>query len=164
MVKHSAGIALWRVGEDDAVELLIVHPGGPYWSGRNEYGWSIPKGEFDPQMENASDCARREFAEELGSKLAPDAVLTELPVIKAAGKHIHPFLVNGDFEPSRLQSNTTEIEWPPRSGRRIVIPEVDAATWVRLDKAARFLHKSQSKLADLVSQFIATACGDGESP
>ncbi len=161
MVKHSAGIVLWRMGEGNAVELLLVHPGGPFWRGKNEHAWSIPKGEFDPEMEHAADCARREFAEELGSELPPDAALTELAVIKASGKHIHPFLVRGDFEPSTLRSNTTEIEWPPRSGQTITIPEVDAASWFQLGQAARFLHKGQSRLVEIASQALASGPGDG---
>jgi predicted NUDIX family NTP pyrophosphohydrolase len=164
MVKHSAGIALWRFGEGNAVELLIVHPGGPYWRGKNEHGWSIPKGEFDPELERASDCARREFAEELGSDLPPRSVLTELEVIKVSGKHIHPFLVHGDFDPSALRSNTTEIEWPPRSGKTITIPEVDAARWVKLDHAARFLHKGQSGLVALTTRALARGADNGVGP
>lgn len=151
MVKHSAGIALWRSGPDGSPEILLVHPGGPYWQGKNEHGWSIPKGEFDPERELAIDCARREFAEELGTELGPDVTAVELAVVKASGKHIHPFLVAGDFDPDTLVSNTTEIEWPPRSGQRIVIPEIDAAAWIRLDEAERFLHKGQAKLVALVT-------------
>ncbi|MBT8241105.1 MAG: NUDIX domain-containing protein [Acidimicrobiia bacterium] len=150
MVKHSAGIALWRTGEGDSVELLLVHPGGPYWKGKNEHAWSIPKGEFDPQREDPEECARREFAEELGTEVPLHTELIELPVIKASGKHIHSFLAPGDFEPSSLRSNTTEIEWPPRSGHRIVIPEVDAAAWIRLDEAVHYLHKGQARLVDHV--------------
>lgn len=154
MVKHSAGIALWRAGDDGSIELLLVHPGGPYWKGKNEHAWSIPKGEFDPDLENPADCARREFAEELGSELSVDAVLIELPVVKTSGKHIHSFLSEGDFEPSTLQSNATEIEWPPRSGVRIVIPEVDAAAWIRLDEALNYLHKGQARLVDKVASAL----------
>ncbi|MFW2380407.1 MAG: NUDIX domain-containing protein [Acidimicrobiales bacterium] len=154
MVKHSAGIALCRTADDGSTELLLVHPGGPYWNGKNEHAWSIPKGEFDPDLENAVDCARREFSEELGAELSLDGGLIELPVLKASGKHIHPFLAEGDFEPGSLQSNTTEIEWPPRSGQRIVIPEVDAAAWIRLDEAIKYLHKGQARLVDAVASAL----------
>ncbi len=126
-----------------------MHPGGPFWKGKNEHGWSIPKGEFELDAEEPEACARREFAEELGSSLAKDAALTALATVKASGKHIYPFLVNGDFDPTTLKSNTTEIEWPPRSGERITIPEVDAAAWIRLDDAQGFLHKGQAKIAAL---------------
>jgi predicted NUDIX family NTP pyrophosphohydrolase len=150
MVTHSAGIVLWRSGDDGEPEILLVHPGGPFWSGKVEHAWSIPKGEFDPVSEAAEECARREFAEELGTALPTAVDPVPLAVVKASGKHIHPFLVEGDFDPSRLVSNTTEIEWPPRSGRRVRIPEVDAAAWVRLAEAERLLHKGQAGLPALV--------------
>lgn len=150
MVTHSAGIVLWRSGEDGEPEILLVHPGGPFWSGKDEHAWSIPKGEFDPEVEDAEDCARREFAEELGTALPSAVGLVPLAVVKASGKHVHPFLVPGDFDPSSLVSNSTEIEWPPRSGRRLTIPEVDAAAWIRLADAERSLHKGQAGLAALV--------------
>ncbi len=140
---------LWRAGADGA-EILLVHPGGPYWRGKNEHGWSIPKGEFEPGREDAEACARREFEEELGSPLPADAAMTALAIVKASGKHIYPFLVNGQFDPASLRSNTTEIEWPPRSGKRIIIPEVDAAAWIPLDQAQRFLHKGQAKIPGLI--------------
>jgi predicted NUDIX family NTP pyrophosphohydrolase len=157
MVSHSAGIALWRSGSDDSIELLLVHPGGPYWRGKNEHAWSIPKGEFDPELEDAASCALREFAEELGSELPTDASLIELPVIRASGKLIHPFLTEGDFETAALSSNTTEIEWPPRSGQKITIPEVDVAAWIRLEEAVPYLHKGQARLVD----HVRTALGTG---
>ena len=148
MVKHSAGIALWRTGDGGSVEVLLVHPGGPYWRGKNEHAWSIPKGEFDPHREDPEQCARREFAEELGTGLPAETELIELPVIKASGKHIHAFLAAGDFDSSSVRSNTTEVEWPPRSGQLIMIPEVDAAAWIRLDEAVHYLHKGQAGLVD----------------
>ena len=140
---------LWRKGVH-GVELLLVHPGGPYWQGKNEHGWSIPKGEFDPVTEDPETCARREFHEELGSPLPADEPMTALAIVKTSGKHIYPFLLQGDFEPTSLRSNTTEIEWPPRSGKRITIPEVDAAAWIPLAEAQRFLHKGQAKIPVLV--------------
>lgn len=127
-----------------------MHPGGPFWKGKNQHSWSIPKGEFELGDEDPEACARREFAEELGSQLQDDAELTALAIIKTSGKHIYPFLVNGNFDPATLQSNTTEVEWPPRSGERITIPEVDAAAWIRLDDAQGFLHKGQAKIVPLV--------------
>lgn len=135
----------------DGIEILLVHPGGPYWQGKNEHGWSIPKGEFDPANEDAETCARREFHEELGSPLPTEEPITALPIVKASGKHIYPFLMRGDFDPTTLRSNTTEVEWPPRSGKRITIPEVDAAAWILLAEAQRFLHKGQAKIPALVN-------------
>jgi predicted NUDIX family NTP pyrophosphohydrolase len=154
MVTHSAGIVLWRRGDDGNPEILLVHPGGPFWRGRNDHAWSIPKGEFDPAVENAQACARREFAEELGTAVRTAASAVPLGVVKASGKHIHPFLIRGDFDPSSLVSNTTEIEWPPRSGRRMTIPEVDSAAWIRLADAERLLHKGQAGIVALVRSEI----------
>ncbi len=154
MVTHSAGIALWRCGGGGDVEVLLVHPGGPFWTGRDEHAWSIPKGEFDPAFEDPAECARREFAEETGTELPPSAELTLLPVVKASGKHIHAFLVRGEFDPAKLRSNTTEVEWPPRSGRRITIPEIDAAAWVPLAGAERYLHKGQAPLVGLIGSAL----------
>ncbi len=154
MVKHSAGILMWRSDPDGDPEILLVHPGGPFWAGKNDHAWSIPKGEFVPDEEAPVECARREFAEELGSALPGDAELTALPIVKASGKHIYPFLIRGDFDPATLASNTTVIQWPPRSGKELSIPEVDAAAWVRLDEAEKYLHKGQAKLVELVRGVI----------
>ncbi len=151
MVKHSAGIVLWRSSREDGhPELLLAHPGGPFWKGKNQHGWSIPKGEFDPDEEKPMHAARREFAEELGSAAPEDDELLELPVVKASGKHIYPFLARGDFDPESLVSNMTEIEWPPRSGTRISIPEVDAVAWIRLESAREYLHKGQARIVEHV--------------
>ncbi|NNE96186.1 MAG: NUDIX domain-containing protein, partial [Acidimicrobiales bacterium] len=126
-----------------------------FWRGKNEHAWSIPKGEFDPEGEDSCDCARREFTEELGTALPDNAELVALPIVKASGKHIHPFLVRGDFDPATLVSNTTEIEWPPRSGRRLTIPEVDAAAWFTLEDAVDYLHKGQGPLVRAIAQELA---------
>ncbi len=151
MVKHSAGIVLWReTSLEGEGEVLLVHPGGPYWAGKNEHAWSIPKGEFAPGDEVPEACARREFAEELGTTIAADVKLTALPIVKASGKHIYAFTAELDFDPATLRSNTTEIEWPPRSGQILKIPEVDAAAWIGLADAERFLHKGQAPLVGLV--------------
>ncbi|NNF55862.1 MAG: NUDIX domain-containing protein [Acidimicrobiales bacterium] len=141
---------MWRRDSDGDPEILLVHPGGPFWAGKNDHAWSIPKGEFVPDQEAPAITARREFAEEMGSELPRDGDLIALPVVKASGKHIYPFLIRGDFDPATLLSNSTVIEWPPRSGKQLSIPEVDAAAWVRLDEAERYLHKGQAKVAELV--------------
>jgi len=155
MVKHSAGIVLCRATDDDHVEILLAHPGGPFWAGKNEHGWSIPKGEFDPDGEAAIAAARREFAEEIGTPAPGEDALEPLAVVKASGKHIHPFLGWGHFDPADLVSNTTQIEWPPRSGSQITIPEVDAVAWIRLEDAESFLHKGQARVVALVRAALA---------
>lgn len=160
MVKHSAGVVVWRLNPDGDPEILLVHPGGPFWAGKNDHAWSIPKGEFVPGEEAPVDCARREFVEEMGSVVPGGGELIALAVVKASGKHIHPFLTRGDFDPANLASNSTVIEWPPRSGQELTIPEVDAAAWVRLDEAERYLHKGQAKVAELVRGLIVDSGGE----
>lgn len=165
MTTHSAGIVLYRrtaPGEplERSVEILLVHPGGPFWANKDEHGWSIPKGEFDPGTEAAADAARREFVEELG-RPAPTPPADVPPVIldplRAGRKTIHGVLVAGDFDPEPIASNTVEIEWPPRSGRRIDVPEVDRAEWYRLDTARTKLHKAQAPIVDLIVSALAAS-------
>ncbi len=165
MTVHSAGIVLWRSdpGRSDRqstvppVEILLVHPGGPYWANKDEHGWSIPKGEFDPTTESAMEAARREFAEELG-RPAPDPPdsrpAVALEPFKAGRKTIHPVLIFGDFDPADITSNTVTLEWPPRSGRRIDVPEVDRAEWYRLADARTRLHKGQAPIVDLIAEAL----------
>ena len=143
--RESAGIILYRRG-DAGLEVLLVHPGGPFWVRRDEGAWSIPKGEFaDP--EPAEEAARREFAEETG--IALTAPLTPLPPIaQSRAKTIHPFAAERDFDPSQLRSNLFEMEWPPRSGRMREFPEVDRAAWFGLAEARVKLNPAQAAFVD----------------
>ncbi|MFV0524255.1 MAG: NUDIX domain-containing protein [Acidimicrobiales bacterium] len=158
----SAGVALVRNGTGGGWELLVVHPGGPYWAGKDEHAWSIPKGEVDdvappaePTAAQLEATARREFAEELG-RPAPGAPMRALPRFRiGSGKYLVAFLAVGDLDPTTISSNTVEIAWPPRSGRTITIPEVDAAAWIGLDEARTRLHKGQVPLVDLVAATLA---------
>jgi predicted NUDIX family NTP pyrophosphohydrolase len=110
-----------------AFEVLLVHPGGPYWHRKDEGVWSIPKGEIDAG-EDASDAARREFAEETGVTIAgPLAPLGEIR--QRGGKRVLAFAIEGDLDVQTIQSNTFEIEWPPRSGKMQSFPEIDRAGW-----------------------------------
>ncbi|MFV0257153.1 MAG: NUDIX domain-containing protein [Acidimicrobiales bacterium] len=161
MVVISAGVALVRPGDGTGWELLVVHPGGPYWAGKDEHAWSIPKGEvedgpdLEPTEARLEATARREFAEELGHP-APDVMGTVLPRLRiGSGKYLVAFLAAGDLDPTTISSETVEIAWPPRSGRTITIPEVDAAAWVTLDEARTRLHKGQVPLVDLVAAALA---------
>lgn len=127
VTKKSAGILAYRMNAR-GLEVLLVHPGGPFWRNKDEGAWSIPKGEIDPS-EDPEQAARREFAEELGS----GATILELSPLgeirQRAGKRVIAFAGEGDFDPATLESNTFEIEWPPGSGRRQSFPEVDRAQW-----------------------------------
>jgi predicted NUDIX family NTP pyrophosphohydrolase len=128
-------------------EVLLVHPGGPFWSKRDDGAWSIPKGEIEAG-ESRIDVARREFREELGVT-APDGELISLGTIRqAGGKVVHAWAARGDVDPSRIESNRFTIEWPPRSGRMQEFPEVDRAAWFDLDEARRKILPSQLPLLD----------------
>ncbi|MDH3303209.1 MAG: NUDIX domain-containing protein [Acidimicrobiia bacterium] len=163
MTAHSAGIVLYRRSAatepvEHSVEILLVHPGGPFWANKDEHGWSIPKGEFDPDAEAAADAARREFAEELGRPApTPPAEVPEVALdpFRAGRKTIHAVLIAADFEPDPIVSNTVEIEWPPRSGRIVEVPEIDRAEWYSLAEARTRLHKGQAPIVDLIVATLA---------
>jgi predicted NUDIX family NTP pyrophosphohydrolase len=141
--KQSAGALLYR-RHAGAVEVLLVHPGGPFWRNRDEGAWSIPKGEFD-DAESPETAARREFEEETGFAL--EGELTALkPVRQAGGKTIHAFARECDIDPAAIRSNTFELEWPPRSGKMRAFPEVDRAAWFTLPEAMRKVVDGQRPL------------------
>ena len=145
MAKRSAGILLYR-RVDGELQVLLAHPGGPFWQRRDIGAWTIPKGEFDaPEL--AEDAARREFREELGS----DAIGTLRPlgeIVQKGGKRVVAFALEGKFEVAELRSNTFEIEWPPRSGRLQAFPEVDKVEWMTLAVAREKILPSQAALLD----------------
>lgn len=125
-----------------------MHPGGPFWAKKDEHGWSIPKGEFEPPEEPRA-AAVREFTEEMGSA-PPEGPYVALDIVKTSGKWIYPYLVEGDFDPSTLRSNLITIEWPPRSGSQLEIPEVDQAQWFKLTEAETKLHKGQVEVVSRI--------------
>ena len=123
---RSAGILLYRC-QSRGIEVLLVHPGGPFWRNKDLGAWSIPKGEY-VQGEDPVAVARREFEEETGMSVSGDLMpLGE--VVQRGGKRVIAFALEGDLDPSTLRSNVFEIEWPPRSGRRQAFPEIDRAEW-----------------------------------
>jgi len=148
MAADSAGIVLYRPGPDGP-EILLVHPGGPFWAKKDEHGWSIPKGEYDPAEEDGEAAAVREFTEELGQPL-PDGARKPLPAFRAGRKTITAWLVAGDLDTGDIESNTFELEWPPKSGRMQEFPEVDRAAWYDLAAASTKLHKGQIPLIKLI--------------
>ena len=142
--RESAGILLHRA---DRAEVLLVHPGGPYWSRKDAGAWSIPKGEVE-EGEEPRTAALREFAEETGTRL-PDGALEPLGSVKLkSGKLVHAFAVAGDLDPEAIVSSTFELEWPPRSGRTRTFPEVDRAGWFGLDEAREKLNPAQAAFVD----------------
>ena len=132
MARLSAGVLVYR-RISGANEVLLVHPGGPFWRSKDAGAWSIPKGEYG-EGEEPEAAARREFSEETGWVLAGN--LVPLGVVRqSGGKVVTAFAVESDFDVSSLRSNSFEIEWPPRSGRMQAFPEVDQAAWFGLAKA-----------------------------
>jgi predicted NUDIX family NTP pyrophosphohydrolase len=128
-------------GRDSVLEVLLVHPGGPFWKNKDAGAWSIPKGEVEPR-EDLLLAAQREFKEELGIRPAsPFYALGS--ITQKSGKVVHAWAFEGDCDPSKVQSNTCEIEWPPRSGKRITIPEVDRAAFFSVREAAEKLNPAQ---------------------
>ena len=157
MAKQSAGILLYRTGDGEP-EVLLVHPGGPFWAKRDLGAWSIPKGEC-AEGEDPRACAAREFREELGAAL-PDAALVELGTVKQrGGKHVIAFAGEGDFDPAKLTSNTFEIEWPPRSGGRQSCPEVDRAEWFDIEFARTKILSAQVELLDRLLAIALESAG-----
>ena len=143
---QSAGLILYRQ-RGGKLEVLLVHPGGPFWQRRDEGVWSIPKGEFD-ENEVGIDVARREFQEELGTP-APDGEATPLGEVRqTGGKIVHAWAVPGDLDVTRTTSNTFEMEWPPRSAKIQTFPEIDRAAWFDLDTARRKLLPAQRAFID----------------
>lgn len=154
MTKHSAGILLYR-GAGSELELLLVHPGGPFWANKDEGAWSIPKGEYAAD-EDPLVAAKREFAEELGSA-PPEGPYLDLGNVAQPGhKTIVAFAAEGDFDPASLKSNVFELEWPPKSGRTQSFPEVDRAGWFA-PEAAR--HKILGRQMPFIDRLCARLAG-----
>ncbi|HEV2618747.1 MAG TPA: NUDIX domain-containing protein [Acidobacteriaceae bacterium] len=150
--KRSAGLLMYRKNAD-IVEVFLVHPGGPYWSKKNEGYWTIPKGEYDTD-EQPLAAAIREFQEETGFKVSEPFV--ELGSVKQkTGKIVIAWAFEGNCDPTKLLSNTCEIEWPPRSGKKLVIPEVDRGRWFSLDQSREFVRLEQVPLLDRLSAWLA---------
>jgi len=153
MARRSAGIVLHRRGADGAVEVLLVHPGGPFWARRDAGAWSIPKGEHGDEEEPLA-AARREFSEELGVP-APDGEAASLGEVRQkSGKRVSAWALAGDLDPEAIVSNTFELEWPPRSGRRQAFPEVDRAGWFGLPEAREKLLAAQLPFLDRLDALL----------
>ncbi|MBI5605676.1 MAG: NUDIX domain-containing protein [Deltaproteobacteria bacterium] len=141
MARQSAGLLMYRL-RDQGLEVFLVHPGGPYWAGKDEGAWSIPKGEFD-ENEDPLEAAKREFFEETG--MTAGGIFKPLSRLKQpGGKWIAAWAFEGDGDPSLIKSNLFTIEWPPHSGRRADFPEIDRAAWFGVAEALRKLNKGQA--------------------
>ena len=145
MASKSAGILLYRI-KDKVLEVLLVHPGGPFWKNKDAGSWSIPKGEFD-ESEKPFDAALREMREEVGLELKGNFIeLT--PVKQKSGKLVYAWALGHDFDPSEIKSNTFEIEWPPKSGKKKEFPEIDRAEWYDVKTASKKIIAAQIGLLD----------------
>lgn len=145
MAKQSAGILMYR-RRAGRTEVLLIHPGGPFWSRKDDGAWSVPKGEFTAE-EPPLDAAKREFQEETG--FAVSGAFTALePIKQAGGKIVHAWVIEGDCDAAAVKSNTFSLEWPAHSGRQRAFPEVDRAGWFSLEQAYEKILKSQRPLLD----------------
>lgn len=145
MAKKSAGLLLFRFN-NSSPEILLVHPGGPFWVNKDLGAWSVPKGEFNDD-EKPLTAAIREVKEELGIDVSGDFIEL-VPARQKSGKIIYAWAVKHDFNPENIVSNTFELEWPPKSGKTIVIPEVDRASWFTIDEAKRRIIPAQTAIID----------------
>jgi predicted NUDIX family NTP pyrophosphohydrolase len=153
----SAGLLLYR-GDGPGLEVLIGHPGGPFWARKDEGAWSIPKGEY-AEGEDPWEAARREFTEEIGTPPTEGPRIDFAPLRQPSGKIITAFAVRGDLDVSGAVSNTFTMEWPPRSGRLREFPEIDRVAWFDLEAARAKLLKGQRPLLDRL--VLAVGGSDG---
>ena len=149
MPKRSAGLLMFRTSNDQ-LEVFLVHPGGPLWAKKDKGAWTIPKGEYEPD-ENPLVAARREFEEDTGFHATGEFV-DQGSIKQKSGKAVNAWAFEGDCDPAKLASNTCEIEWPPRSGRRLEIPEVDRGRWFSTNEASEYIREEQRELLQRLSK------------
>jgi predicted NUDIX family NTP pyrophosphohydrolase len=152
---RSAGILLYRPA-GRAIEVLLVHPGGPFWARRDAGVWSIPKGEYE-DGEDPRACALREFEEETGTAVPPGELLDLGSVKQKGGKVVSAWAARGDVDADAVRSNTFTMEWPPRSGRQAEFPEIDRAGWFRSDVARGKLIAAQAAFLDRLLERLDSA-------
>ena len=156
MPKISAGILMYRY-QNGMLQVLIVHPGGPFWASKDLGAWSIPKGLIDPG-EDPCETAQREFREETGC-IVQNHFIPLSPVKMKSGKMVHAWAVEGDCDPSAIKSNTFTMEWPPGSGRQQEFPEVDKAAWFEVEDAKKKINQGQVGLLDELQHFLSEKGG-----
>ena len=149
MPKRSAGLLMFRT-LNGQLEVFLVHPGGPLWAKKDKGAWTVPKGEYE-QDENPLVAARREFEEETGFQ-ATGGFVDLGSIRQKSGKVVNTWAFEGDCDPAKLTSNTCEIEWPPRSGRRLEIPEVDRGRWFSMNEAREYIREEQRELLRRLSK------------
>jgi predicted NUDIX family NTP pyrophosphohydrolase len=162
MPPRSAGVLLFRV-VDGSAQVLLAHPGGPFWAKRDEGAWSIPKGEYDEGADPLT-AAVREFREETGHDLPPGERISLGSVRQKGGKIVEAWAVEGDLDVTTVSSNTFSMEWPPRSGRMQEFPEVDRMGWFDLTAAWAKILPSQAAFLDRLAGQLADASQCPPSP
>ena len=153
MAGQSAGILLYRRNKKE-IEFFLVHPGGPFWAKKDLGVWSIPKGEYDPG-EDPLAAAKREFAEETGQNISGEFIALT-PIKQKAGKIVQAWLVEGEIDVDAIRSNTFEMEWPPKSGRKQSFPEADKGGWFDAATAKEKINEKQAGLIDEAVVLIGT--------
>ena len=154
-MKRSAGILLYKINNSNEIAFFLVHPGGPFFAKKDNGFWTIPKGEIEPG-EDPLNTAKREFEEETGTK--PTGSVISLGEIKQkGGKVVEAWAVKGDLDITGIRSNTFEIEWPPKSGKRKLFPEIDKAAWFDLEEAKEKINEAQSVFLIRLEELIRNA-------
>ncbi|MES2267138.1 MAG: NUDIX domain-containing protein [Bacteroidota bacterium] len=151
MLKQSAGILLYKL-TDGSLKVFLVHPGGPFFRKKDDGAWSVPKGEY-LEDENPLAAAQREFEEEVGKTVTGNFIKLQ-PVKQKSGKVVHAWAVEGDIDHTNIVSNTFEIEWPPKSGKRASFPEIDRAGWFTIDEARVKIIPGQVRLIEELVELI----------
>ncbi len=154
MPKRSAGLLIYRYNKDNEIEVLLVHPGGPFFTKKDLGVWSIPKGEYEDE-EDALEVAKRELEEETGNIINDGKFIPLKPVTIKSGKQIAAWTVETDFEKCFICSNDFEIEWPPKSGKMQSFPEVDKAEWFSIKEAKEKINQGQIPLLDELVEMLS---------
>ncbi len=152
-MKRAAGILVYRYNTQANLEVMLVHPGGPFWKNKQESAWSIPKGEYE-EDEDAFAAAKREFTEETGNVLPEQEYVVLAPVKSKSGKLLSVWATEADFEKCFVSSNLFEMEWPPRSGKMCSFHETDDARFMSLEEARKMINKSQLNFLDQLAAML----------
>jgi predicted NUDIX family NTP pyrophosphohydrolase len=164
MTRTSAGILLYRRHEG-ILEVLLIHPGGPFFSKKDLGNWSIPKGEVDPTDPDHEQTARREFLEEVGHPVPAGPLINLGSIRQRSGKIVHAWAVEGDLDTATMSSNMIELDWPPFTGRKKLFPEVDKWVYYGPEKARAHIKETQAPLLDRLDAILAgAAASDPAAP